>query len=160
MNLKILKITTTAKIPEYKTSGSAGLDLSADLFGRTTSPELPLYSDSDGLYLYLLPGSIVLVPTGLAMAIQEGYEGQLRPRSGLTLKQQLTVPNSPGTVDSDYRGEIKVVLHNFGTEPRKVRHQQRIAQIVINKVEHAQIEVVKVLEETERGTGGFGSTGV
>ena len=99
------------------------------------------------------------VPTGLQVAIPKGFEGQVRPRSGLALRQGLSMPNAPGTIDSDYRGELKVLLINLGAEPIEITRGMRIAQLLITPVAHAAISVVDTLEETERGSGGFGSTG-
>ncbi|PZO05655.1 MAG: dUTP diphosphatase [Alphaproteobacteria bacterium] len=132
-------------LPAYETTGSAGMDL------RAAVPE-----DAP---LRLEPGTRVLVPTGLKIALDEGYEAQVRPRSGLALKHGLTCLNSPGTIDSDYRGEVGVILINHGHEPFVIRRGERIAQMVVAR--HEQVEVVEVetLDDTVRGTGGFGSTG-
>ena len=130
-------------LPSYQTSGSAGLDLHAALTEPVT----------------LAPGSRHLVPTGLALAIPQGYEGQVRPRSGLALKHGLSLVNSPGTIDSDYRGQVAVILINHGTEPFTIKPLDRIAQLVITRVEHAELQWVESLDETERGAGGYGSTG-
>lgn len=131
------------ELPAYATSGAAGLDLRAAL----TETRI------------LLPGKRVLVPTGLRFAIPDGYEGQVRPRSGLALKWGVTVVNSPGTIDSDFRGEVGVVLINHGEEPFPIEPQMRIAQLVICKVERAELVVAAELSSTERGGGGYGSTG-
>lgn len=109
--------------------------------------------------LVLLPGGRAAVPTGWAVAIAEGYEVQLRPRSGLALKYGIGLPNSPGTIDSDYRGELQVILVNLGAEPFTVRPGERIAQMVLAPVTRADVVEVENLDETVRGTGGFGSTG-
>ena len=130
-------------LPAPATAGAAGLDLPAAL------PEP----------LELAPGARVLVPTGFRVAIPPGFEGQLRPRSGLALRHGLTLPNAPGTVDSDYRGELKVILLNTGSEPVVVRRGDRIAQLVIAPVVSAQWEEVEGLDPTDRGEGGFGHTG-
>lgn len=132
-------------LPAYETTGSAGMDL------RAAVPE-----DAP---LTLEPGARALVPTGLKIALEQGYEAQVRPRSGLALKHGLTCLNSPGTIDSDYRGEVGVILINHGQEPFVIRRGERIAQMVIAR--HEQVEVVEVdtLDETVRGAGGFGSTG-
>ena len=129
--------------PSYQTSGSAGFDLCAAI----AEPIL------------LLPGMRYLIPTGLAMAIPPGFEGQVRPRSGLALKHGLSIVNSPGTIDSDYRGEVAVVLINHGHEPFVVKPLSRIAQMVIARIERPSLELVNVLDCTERGAGGYGSTG-
>ena len=107
----------------------------------------------------LAPGAFALIPTGLAMALPPGFEGQVRPRSGLAAKHGVTVLNSPGTIDADYRGEVKVILINHGTAPFVVEHGMRIAQLVVAQVAQISVEVVSALDETSRGTGGFGSTG-
>lgn len=130
-------------LPSYQTSGSAGLDLHAALAVPVT----------------LAPGCRHLVPTGLALAIPEGYEGQVRPRSGLALKHGLSLVNSPGTIDSDYRGQVAVILINHGTEPFTIEPLARIAQLVLTRVERAELQWVESLDETERGAGGYGSTG-
>jgi len=131
-------------LPKYATSLSAGMDLSAAL--------------EDALELG--PGDRILVPTGLSIALPPGYEAQVRPRSGLAVKYGVTVINSPGTIDADYRGEIKVALINHGKEPFTIERGMRVAQMVVEKHEHIEWEVVKSLDETGRGDGGFGSTGV
>jgi len=130
-------------LPSDQTSGSAGLDLHAALTEPVT----------------LAPGCRHLVPTGLALAIPQGYEGQVRPRSGLALKHGLSLVNSPGTIDSDYRGQVAVILINHGTEPFTIKPLDRIAQLVITRVEHAELQWVESLDATERGAGGYGSTG-
>jgi dUTP pyrophosphatase len=108
----------------------------------------------------LKPGERVLVPTGIAVAIPDGHEGQVRPKSGLALRHGLSIVNTPGTVDAGYRGEVGVLLINLGQEAVQVRRGQKIAQMVFTKVERASLEVVEKLDETPRGAGGFGSTGV
>ena len=130
-------------LPAYETIASAGMDLRANL--------------SEGLLLK--SGERLLVPTGLFIALPEGYEAQIRPRSGLAFKHGITVLNSPGTIDADYRGEVKVLLINHGAEDFEIKDGERIAQMVI--AAHARVEwnSVNELEETERGAGGFGSTG-
>jgi dUTP pyrophosphatase len=110
--------------------------------------------------LSVLPGCIVLVPTGWALAIPPGWEGQVRPRSGLATKHGVTVPNAPGTIDSDYRGELKVAIINLGRDPFTIAPAMRIAQLVIAPVARASLVEVATLDETERGAGGFGSTGI
>jgi dUTP pyrophosphatase len=130
--------------PRYQSEGAAGMDLCAALAQPAT----------------LLPGDRALVPTGWAVAIPRGYEGQIRPRSGLALRHGLTVLNAPGTVDADYRGEMAVLLINHGRDPFVVRPGDRIAQLVICPVATAAITVVPTLDATARGAGGYGSTGV
>ena len=132
-------------LPRAQTAGSAGMDLVAAL------PE--------GEPLVLAPRARAAVPTGLVMAIPMGFEGQVRPRSGLALKHGLTVANAPGTVDADYRGEVKVILINLGEEPVTLARGERIAQLVIAPVTSARLDLVDLIGETGRGAGGFGSTG-
>ena len=131
-------------LPTYATALSAGMDLRANI-------------DED---ITLLPMQRQLVPTGLHIALPEGYEAQIRPRSGLALKHGVTVLNTPGTVDADYRGEIMVLLVNFSNEPFTVKDGERIAQMVIAKHEKVDFELVDTLDETERGAGGYGHTGL
>lgn len=131
-------------LPAYETAGAAGLDLRAAI-------DAPLV---------LAPGERALVPTGLAMQLPEGFEGQVRPRSGLAFRHGVTVLNAPGTVDSDYRGEVSVVLINHGSEHFTITRGDRIAQLVIAPVSRASFSEVKTLNETARGTGGYGSTGI
>jgi dUTP pyrophosphatase len=133
-------------LPAYETDGAAGLDLRAAL------PE--------GETLSLRPGARTRVPTGFCIAVPRGYEAQARPRSGLAFKAGITCLNSPGTIDSDYRGEVQVILINHGEEDFHIRRGDRIAQLVIAPVAHATFEEVSNLDETSRGAGGFGSTGV
>jgi len=131
--------------PRQQTAGAAGVDLLAAL----------------GLeeVVSLAPGKRTLVPTGLAMAIPAGYEGQVRPRSGLAAKYGVTVLNTPGTIDADYRGEVKVILINLGDAPFEIRRGERIAQLVVAPVTQVNFELRETLDATERGAGGFGSTG-
>ncbi|WP_340108083.1 dUTP diphosphatase [Pikeienuella sp. HZG-20] len=137
----------TLGMPAYATAGAAGADLRACL-----APEVRAAG------LSFAPGARALVPTGLAMMIPEGFEAQIRPRSGLAFRRGLTVANAPGTIDSDYRGEIMVLLINLGAEPTTVSHGQRVAQMVIAPVVQARFET-GALDSTARGAGGFGSTG-
>lgn len=132
-------------LPAYETAGSAGMDL------RAAVPE-----DAP---ITLEPGARALVPTGLKIALDRGWEAQIRPRSGLALKHGISAPNTPGTIDSDYRGEIGVILINLGSEPFVIRRGERIAQMVIAAVAQATVVEVDSLDETARGAGGFGSTG-
>ncbi|MEM1315018.1 MAG: dUTP diphosphatase [Pseudomonadota bacterium] len=132
-------------LPAYETAGAAGLDLLANLpEGEKT----------------LAPGDRALIPTGLALEIPAGYEAQVRPRSGLALKRGITVANAPGTIDSDYRGEVGVILVNLGTEPAPIAHGDRIAQLVLAPVSRLSWVEADALSGTARGAGGFGSTGV
>lgn len=133
----------TVPLPAPQTAGSAGIDLAAALSAPIT----------------LQPGERKLVPTGWAIALPEGYEAQVRPRSGLALKHGVTVLNAPGTIDSDYRGPIGVVLINHGEAPFVIQPGERIAQLVIARYEHVAFELVTVLAETARAEGGYGSTG-
>lgn len=144
VSVKRLPHNEDLPLPAYETAQSAGLDLPAAVTGD----------------LVLAPGARVLVPTGLAIALPEGYEAQVRPRSGLAVRDGLTVLNSPGTVDADYRGEVKVILANLGNEPFTIERGMRIAQMVIAPVVQARLEEVSDLPDSVRGTGGFGSTGV
>ncbi|MEO3416836.1 dUTP diphosphatase [Roseovarius sp. CAU 1744] len=134
-------------LPAYETEEAAGADL------RANFPQ----AARDGMTI--APGARALVPTGLRLAIPRGYEVQLRPRSGLALKHGITLPNTPGTIDSDYRGPLGVIVMNAGTEPFHVTHGMRIAQMVVAPVVRASFALVTTLADTARGAGGFGSTG-
>lgn len=129
--------------PQYQTPGAAGADLQADL-------DQPLT---------LRPGQRVLVPTGFAIELPQGYEAQIRPRSGLAVRSGVGIPNAPGTIDADYRGEIQVALINWGQEPVTLQRGDRIAQLVVAPVARAAFDLVEALAHSERGSGGFGSTG-
>jgi dUTP pyrophosphatase len=131
-------------IPHYQTEHSAGVDLYAAVEAE----------------MVIAAGAWKLVPTGIAIAIPEGYEGQVRPRSGLALKNGIGMLNAPGTIDADYRGEVGIILFNFSDAPFTVRRGDRIAQLVFAKLEKARFEIVDNLSETARGAGGFGHTGV
>jgi dUTP pyrophosphatase len=139
---------TSLPLPSYETAGAAGADLRANL-----RPE------DRALGIVLDPMRRAIVPTGIRVEIPMGYEMQIRPRSGLAVKFGITVPNAPGTIDSDYRGPLGVVLANYGPTPYTIQHGDRIAQAVVAPVVQARFEVVDRLEETARGAGGFGSTG-
>lgn len=143
LELKRLDHGRDLPLPAYQSDLAAGLDLQAAV-------DQPLT---------LAPGERALVPTGLSMALPAGYEAQVRPRSGLAAKHGITVLNTPGTIDADYRGEVKVILINLGSEPFEINRGERIAQMVVAPVLQAQIVEVETLSETERGSGGFGSTG-
>jgi len=132
-------------LPSYETSGAAGADIRANLADRG--------------YVDLKPGARALVATGLRIEIPVGYEVQIRPRSGLALKHGITLPNAPGTIDSDYRGPLGVIVMNAGQEVFRIAHGDRIAQMVVAPVVQAQFELVDDLNQTTRGAGGFGSTG-
>ncbi len=131
-------------MPDYATSGAAGMDIRANLENN----------------IVLHPLERVLIPTGLFIALPEGYEAQIRPRSGLAIKQGITCLNSPGTIDADYRGEIKIILINLSAETHTISNGDRIAQMIINKYEKVELRSVEVLDETDRNSGGFGHTGI
>jgi dUTP pyrophosphatase len=133
-------------LPAYQSEEAAGLDLVAAVGAKET--------------VVIAPGTRALIPTGLVLELPPGYEGQVRPRSGLALKHGVTVLNSPGTIDSDYRGEVKVILANLGEAPFPVRRGERIAQLVVAPVTRARLERARIVGETRRGAGGFGSTKV
>ena len=139
----VKKLKPSVKLPSYKTNGASGMDLMA-------------YIDKS---IELKPGESCLVPTGLSVAFPEEYEIQIRPRSGLAAKNQISVLNTPGTIDADYRGEIKVILINLGKKTFLIEKGARIAQMVLCPIEKAKIREVENLEKTKRGSGGFGSTG-
>lgn len=146
INLKIKRLSdkfNDIELPGYTTEGSSGMDIRAAVEEE----------------LVISPGKVALVPTNLSVEIPFGYEIQVRPRSGLAAKHSIGVLNSPGTIDSDYRGEVKIILMNFGNENFVIKRGERIAQLVIAKVYKAEISVVNELENTTRGAGGFGHTG-
>jgi dUTP pyrophosphatase len=145
IRVKVLPHAQGLPLPEYQTAQAAGMDLFAALAQDET--------------LFLPMGERALIPTGLSMELPAGYEAQIRPRSGLALNYGVTVLNSPGTIDADYRGEVKVLLVNLGLDTFTVERGTRIAQMVIQQVARASFEVVTELEESVRGVGGFGSTG-
>ena len=142
VNIKIVN-TSANPLPEYATKGSSGMDIRAALLIPVT----------------LQPLQRTLIPTGLFVEIPVGYEIQIRPRSGLAIKQGITCLNTPGTIDSDYRGEIKIILINLSSEEQVISHGDRIAQMIVQRTEKAEFEQVEFLNETERATGGFGHTG-
>ncbi len=141
--IKKKKSCEDISIPKYATTGSSGMDLSADVDGEVT----------------ILPGEIKLISSGIYVSIPEGYEAQIRPRSGLALKHGIGLVNTPGTIDSDYRGLISVIMINHGKEPFKIKRGDRIAQMVIKEVVRAEIDVRNELDDTMRAHGGFGHTG-
>ncbi len=141
--VQIRRLRPDAIVPRYQTADAAGLDLHAAL-------DQPMQ---------VAPGAVVAVPTGLAMAIPRGWEGQVRPRSGLARNHAVTVANAPGTLDADYRGPVMVLVINLGREPFLIKHGDRVAQLVIAPVAQAELVEVDELSATERGAGGFGSTG-
>jgi dUTP pyrophosphatase len=130
-------------IPQYKSDQAAGCDLFADI-------------DED---IVIGPREFCTIPTGISIEIPQGYEAQVRPRSGLAKNHGIGIVNSPGTIDADYRGEVKVILYNLGSSPFRIKNRDRIAQLVFNRVERAEFESVKQLDTTDRGEGGFGHTG-
>jgi dUTP pyrophosphatase len=140
----IKKLSKTASIPKYETTGSSGMDLAADIDKK----------------IEIKPGDTHIIPTGLSVSIPLEFEIQIRPRSGLAAKHQLSVLNTPGTIDADYRGEIKVILINLGKKSFIVERGLRIAQMVLCPLIKAKIKEVETLDDTTRGSGGFGSTGV
>jgi dUTP pyrophosphatase len=142
MQVKIINQSAN-QLPKYETEGSAGMDIRANI-------ETPIV---------LKPLERVLVPTGLFIELPQGYEAQIRPRSGLAAKKGLSIPNAPGTIDSDYRGEIKVIVINLSNEEQIIEPAERVAQMVIAKYEQVNFELVESLSDTSRGVGGFGSTG-
>jgi|TARA_B100001540_G_C15790361_1_gene635119 dUTP pyrophosphatase len=139
----IKKLSPEVKLPSYKTSGASGMDLMAFI----SSP------------IIVKPNSSQLVPTGISLAFSENYEIQIRPRSGLAAKNNISVLNTPGTIDSDYRGEIKVIIYNHGNKDFEIKNNDRIAQIILSPVIKMKLEETENLPETIRGEGGFGSTG-
>ena len=148
VTLKLMRVGgsyTDIPLPAYETAGAAGADLRANLAG--------------GDAVVVAPGARLLVPTGLAMAVPEGYEVQIRPRSGLALKHGIALVNSPGTIDSDYRGEVGVIVLNTSDTDFEITHGMRIAQMVLAPVVQASFAEVDTLDNTARGAGGFGSTG-
>ena len=147
--LRLPESDPTVPLPEYATTGAAGADIRANL---------PPEARDDGMMI--APMARVVVPTGLACEIPQGFEMQIRARSGLALRNGIALPNAPATIDSDYRGPIGVILVNLGAEPFLVTHGARIAQIVIAPVVQAKFQVAKTLEDTSRGAGGYGSTGL
>lgn len=146
MKLFIKKVENASDLPlpRFMTEGAAGMDLYANVNQKTI----------------IEPGRIKLIATGISLALPHGYEAQIRPRSGLAIRNGISLVNTPGTVDCDYRGEINLIMINFGEEPFIINRGDRIAQMVINKIELPEIIEVENLDETERGIGGFGSTGL
>ena len=140
----IKRLSNNIPLPKYETEGSSGMDLTANV----------------NKVIEIQPGKSEIIPTGLALSIPKNYEIQIRPRSGLAAKNQISVLNTPGTIDEDYRGEIKVILINLGEKKFKIEKGLRIAQMVLCPVIKAELEEVDELDETKRGTGGFGSTGI
>lgn len=142
--IRIVRLRKEAFLPRYATPYAAGMDIAACLDEPVTIGTM----------------STALIPSGFAIELPEGYEAQLRPRSGLALRSMISLPNTPATIDADYRGEVKVILINFGPEAFTIKHGDRIAQMVVARVEHVRFEEVDELASTMRGKGGFGHTGV
>ena len=145
VEVRIQRLPHAPGLPEYATEGSAGLDIAAAIAGDEP--------------MELAPGARALVPTGLRLAVPEGWEAQIRPRSGLALRHGLTLPNSPGTIDSDYRGELQVIVMNAGAEPVRIERGMKIAQLLLKPAPRIAWRECAELDATERGEGGFGSTG-
>ena len=143
IEILIKRLSKNINLPKYETEGSSGMDLAADITST----------------INIKPGEFSIIPTGISVSIPVNYEIQIRPRSGLAAKNQISVLNTPGTIDADYRGEIKVILINLGNKTFKVEKGLRIAQMVLCPIEKAKIREVEDLEKTDRGSGGFGSTG-
>ncbi len=143
LNVKIVRLNKQALLPVYATAHAAGMDISACIEAPVT----------------IEPFTTALIPSGFALELPSGFEAQLRPRSGLALRSLISLPNTPATIDADYRGEVKVILINYGKEPFIVRHGDRIAQMVVARVEQVCFEEVEELGSTVRGDGGFGHTG-
>ena len=139
----IKRLSDNVSLPKYETEGSSGMDLAANINEK----------------IEIKPGTTVIVPTGLSVSIPKNFEIQIRPRSGLAAKNQISVLNTPGTIDADYRGELKVILINLGTKNVVIENGARIAQMVLCPIVKAKLKEVKILEGTKRGSGGFGSTG-
>jgi dUTP pyrophosphatase len=144
VKVKRNKAAEDLPLPRYMSGGSSGMDLYAAVDENTV----------------IAPGGFRLIPTGIHLQLPAGYEGQVRPRSGLAAKYGVTVLNTPGTIDSDYRGEIKIILINLGREPFVIKRGDRIAQLIISRYERVELVPTECLEDSERGTGGFGHTGI
>ena len=144
IKILIKRLSQKVHLPKYETTGSSGMDLAANLNEK----------------LEIKPGKTAIIPTGLALSIPKGYEAQIRPRSGLAAKKKISVLNTPGTIDSDYRGEICVILINHSVEIFKIERGMRIAQIIFKEIPEIILTEVDTLDSTSRGSGGFGSTGV
>ena len=160
MKVQVIK-STRNELPVYETVGSAGCDLRAEL--SLIQNKFLFNSETRTIEgqatVIIYPGGRALIPTGLQIALPQGYEARIQPRSGLALKNGISVLNTPGCIDSDYRGDIGVILVNHGTSPFEVKQGDRIAQMIISKVEQAEFVQVDTLNDTERGAGGFGHTG-
>ena len=139
----IKRLSDNISLPKYETEGSSGMDLAANINEK----------------IEIKPGATAIIPTGISVSIPKNFEIQIRPRSGLAAKNQVSVLNTPGTIDADYRGELKVILINLGTKSFVIENGARIAQMVLCPIVKAKLKEVKILEDTKRGSGGFGSTG-
>jgi len=147
IKLKIVKLRSEVITPKYMTKGAAGFDVAA-------------FWEDSCVSKILKAGDMLIVPTGLKLELPLGYEAQVRPRSGLAFNHGITIVNSPGTIDSDFRGEVKIALINLGKKDFEIKTGERIAQIIVSKIEQLEIEEVQSLSQTDRGEGGFGSTGL
>ena len=143
IKILIKKLSKEVSLPKYETSGSSGMDLAANINSS----------------INIEPGQTAIIPTGLSFSLPNGYEAQIRPRSGLAAKNKITVLNTPGTIDSDYRGEIKIILFNHGKEKFIINNKDRIAQMILTPIVKMELEEVNDLPKSIRGKGGFGSTG-
>jgi len=168
MKIKLINKSSN-DVPAYQTKGSAGLDLKTSFDKQSEILYFDFFNEEDikivdtdenGDYIFINPSDRVLFPTGLYIELPEGYEAQFRSRSGLSLKQGLIVTNQPATIDSDYRGELKIMITNISNVSQKIYNSTRIAQMVFNKVEQFDFNIVKSISETDRGEGGFGHTGI
>jgi dUTP pyrophosphatase len=163
INVKIL-VEEDIPIPRYESDSASGLDLRANL--KKADNKISgkkyniIYDDKGQDYIILQPNGRVLIPTGIRLEIPVGFEAQIRPRSGLALNKGITIANTPGTIDADYRGEIGIILINLSNEDFTIKHGDRIAQLILNEVVKIHWSIVEKLEETSRGEGGFGHTGI
>lgn len=162
MKVQVVNLSNN-ELPKYSIEGSAGMDLRADFSRVSKENRLIIHGDADyteQIEVTLYPGSRMLIPTGLKIALPEGYEARIQPRSGLALKNGISIVNTPGCVDANYRGEIGIILINHGLEPFTIKHGDRIAQMIVSKTEYIEFEQVEELNDTNRGSGGFGSTSI
>lgn len=162
MKVQVINLSNN-ELPKYSIEGSAGMDLRADFSRISEENPLTIYGDADytkQIEVTLYPGSRMLIPTGLKIALPEGYEARIQPRSGLALKNGISIVNTPGCVDANYRGEIGIILINHGLKPFTIKHGDRVAQMIVSKIECVEFEQVEELNDTNRGSGGFGSTSI
>lgn len=162
MKVQVINLSNN-ELPKYSIEGSAGMDLRADFSRISKENPLTVYGDVDyteQIEVTLYPGSRMLIPTGLKIALPEGYEARIQPRSGLALKNGISIVNTPGCVDANYRGEIGIILINHGLKPFTIKHGDRVAQMIVSKTEYVEFEQVEELDDTNRGSGGFGSTSI